>query len=94
MAKMMNPELEVVRFENEDVIARSYYRYDNTKKGWVYYGGKGNDEIDVANPTVNFGYGYGDTNNHTAQEAADADGGNNWHYYYDPITNSYNRGGQ
>ena len=32
MAKMMNPEVEVVRFENEDVISASVrvYRYSNT----------------------------------------------------------------
>ena len=43
MAKMVNPELEAVRFENEDVIAASVYAYrrysgSETTGGYEVYG--------------------------------------------------------
>lgn len=43
MAKMENPEVEVVRFENEDVIAASVYAYkrfsgSDTTSGYNVYG--------------------------------------------------------
>ncbi len=86
MAKMENPEVEVVRFVNEDVIATSYYQYDSENRKWMYHSQSGSYED---NPTVNFG--YGGNYNYTAQQAAEADGGNSYRYYYDPSTNSYNR---
>ena len=43
MAKMINPELEVVRFENEDVIATSYW----LRNGVWYNGDQKVDANDV-----------------------------------------------
>jgi hypothetical protein len=47
MAKMINPELEVVRFENEDVIATSYRLI-----GGVWYSG-GQEVDDVSKVPTN-----------------------------------------
>ena len=43
MAKMVNPELEVVRFENEDVIAHSPFYID--AKGNIVYASVPNDTV-------------------------------------------------
>ncbi len=77
MAKMENPELEVVRFENEDVIATSAIYLNGTS--WTYIGGgKVPDGTQVNDNghtgTVNDNYSY-----RQGYYYIDANGVYHWH---------------
>ena len=83
MAKMMNPELEIVRFENEDVIATSHYY---TQNGKMYHVDGNGNVTEATNTSTKFDY-----NGKVGSSAADAANNNpeNTQFYYNPVTGNY-----
>ena len=78
MVKMVNPELEVVWFENEDVIADSFIEYSNgvfiTRNGEVVADGTRVKDGDKSG-TVSGGQGHVAGNGYT----------NGYYYYHDGV---------
>ncbi|MBR0218762.1 MAG: hypothetical protein IJQ33_06150 [Clostridia bacterium] len=85
MAKMMNPELEVVRFENEDVIAKSGYYIDDN--GVLRYFDGVNSNVATGTNTK---FDYQDKTGRSAEQTVNENGPQTW-FYYNPSTGNYSR---
>jgi hypothetical protein len=91
MAKMMNPELEAVRFENEDVIATSLV-YDEATGTWTENGRDVTSLVKGDTTKYQYNIDYHDTESgHYGSTTADSWNGGSAHWVWDSQRGYYVR---